>query len=172
MHHVAVQNNGAQTLVDQRCRSSLDALTLPGRHARSLAGNLSNLGSPCAPRRGQTVAVIPARGGSKGLPGKNLRTVGGVPLVVRAVQSCVAAGRLDATYVSTDDHAIALAAVRAGARVIARPAELAGDQASSESAVLDTLDQLESHGIRPTVVLLVQCTSPFIAPAELEPRCG
>jgi YrbI family 3-deoxy-D-manno-octulosonate 8-phosphate phosphatase len=120
------------------------------------------------PHHVSTVAIIPARGGSKGVPGKNLRTVGGVPLVVRAVRSCLDAKTIDATYVSTDDFAIADAARHAGAEFIQRPMELAGDLANSESAVLHALDLLASQGIRPEVVLLVQCTSPFIAASDLD----
>jgi YrbI family 3-deoxy-D-manno-octulosonate 8-phosphate phosphatase len=109
--------------------------------------------------------VIPARGGSKGVPGKNLRTVGGVPLVVRAVRACRAAQSVDQVVVSTDDDAIAAAAAGAGARVVRRPDVLSGDTASSESALLHALDSL---GQDPEVLLFVQCTSPFVVPADLD----
>jgi len=112
-----------------------------------------------------TVAIIPARGGSKGVPGKNLRRVGGIPLVERAVRAASAASGVDLVVVSTDDAAIAAVAEGAGARVVARPAELAGDTASSESALLHTLDVLESEGARVGTVVFVQATSPFI-PSE------
>lgn len=112
-----------------------------------------------------TVAIIPARGGSKGVPGKNLRRVGGIPLVERAVRAASAASGVDLVVVSTDDAAIAAVAEGAGARVVARPAELAGDTASSESALLHALDVLESEGARVGTVVFVQATSPFI-PSE------
>lgn len=112
-----------------------------------------------------TVAIIPARGGSKGVPGKNLRRVGGIPLVERAVRAVSAASGVDLVVVSTDDAAIAAVAEGAGARVVARPAELAGDTASSESALLHALDVLESEGARVGTVVFVQATSPFI-PSE------
>lgn len=112
-----------------------------------------------------TVAIIPARGGSKGVPGKNLRRVGGIPLVERAVRAASAASGVDLVVVSTDDVAIAAVAEGAGARVVARPAELAGDTASSESALLHALDVLESEGVRVGTVVFVQATSPFI-PSE------
>jgi YrbI family 3-deoxy-D-manno-octulosonate 8-phosphate phosphatase len=115
-----------------------------------------------------TVAVIPARGGSKGVPGKNLRRVGGVPLVARAVRACLAASRVDLVVVSTDDDAIAAAATAAGAVVVRRPAALAGDSATSESALLHALDALDSSGVEPTTLLFVQCTSPFLDPADLD----
>ncbi|MFT4296844.1 MAG: NTP transferase domain-containing protein, partial [Micropruina sp.] len=85
------------------------------------------------------LVVIPARGGSKGVPGKNLAAVGGVPLVARAVRAALDSGA-DAVTVSTDDDAIAAVAEAAAARVTRRPAELAGDAASSESALLHALD--------------------------------
>src|SRR5918997_4971812 len=97
----------------------------------------------------RVVAVIPARGGSKGVPGKNLRRVAGRSLVQRAVDACVAATSIDATYVSTDDAGIAEAARQAGGKVIERPADLSGDTASSESAVLHALDQLAADGTEP-----------------------
>lgn len=116
----------------------------------------------------RTVAIIPARGGSKGVPAKNLNLVGGVPLVVRAVRACLAAQRVDAVYVSTDDQGIAAAARLAGAEVILRPRELAGDIASSEAALLHGLEQLQARGQRPEALLFVQCTSPFIDPNTLD----
>src|SRR5919112_939049 len=115
----------------------------------------------------RTVAVIPARGGSKGVPGKNLRRVGGRSLIVRAVHACQAADAVDAVYVSTDDYEIASAATQAGANVIIRPDDIAGDTATSESAILHALQQLGAAGVEPEVLVLVQCTSPFILPADL-----
>ncbi|WCM55663.1 acylneuraminate cytidylyltransferase [Microbacterium sp. EF45047] len=118
---------------------------------------------PAAPA-GLTVAIIPARGGSQGVPGKNLRRVGGTPLVERAVRAAAAAG-VDLVAVSTDDPGIAGVAAAAGARVIDRPAALAGDTASSESALLHALDELEASGTRVGTVVFLQATSPFI-PAD------
>jgi N-acylneuraminate cytidylyltransferase len=111
------------------------------------------------------VAVIPARGGSRGVPGKNLRRVGGVPLIARAVAAAQASTLVDEVFVSTDDVGIRIAALAAGARVISRPAELAGDTASSESALLHAL---ASMPVQPEVLVFVQATSPFIDPADLD----
>jgi YrbI family 3-deoxy-D-manno-octulosonate 8-phosphate phosphatase len=116
----------------------------------------------------QVTAIIPARGGSKGVPGKNLRRIGGRSLIERAVDACHAALLVDAVYVSTDDPQIAAAAETAGAQVIMRPAELSGDTASSESALLHALDQLSMVGEEPEIIVFVQCTSPFIAPDDLD----
>lgn len=110
--------------------------------------------------------VIPARGGSRGVPRKNLRRVGGVPLVARAVRSALAADGVDVVVVSTDDADIAAAARAAGAVVVDRPADLSGDTASSESVVLHALDVL-NLAASAEVVVLVQATSPFIAPSDL-----
>jgi len=114
------------------------------------------------------LVVIPARGGSKGVPGKNVAPVGGVPLVSRAVSAARAVPGLDAIAVSTNDDAIAAVAEAAGALLIWRPAELAGDGASSESALLHALDAFEtSTGASVEVLLMVQCTSPFVTSDEI-----
>ena len=116
----------------------------------------------------EVVAIIPARGGSKGVPRKNVRRVGGVPLVARAVAAARAAASVDRVVVSTDDPEIAAVAEEWGAQVIARPADLAGDTASSESAVLHSLDVLAHAGVDVDVVVFVQATSPFIDSRDLE----
>ncbi|MFW6694672.1 cytidylyltransferase domain-containing protein [Streptomyces sp. MAR4 CNX-425] len=117
----------------------------------------------------RVLAVIPARGGSKGVPGKNLARVGGVPLVARAVRQCLAARLVTDVVVSTDDDTIAAVAREAGAEVVRRPAEIAGDTASSEAAVLHALDTHEERCGEPmAAVLLVQCTSPFLTGADID----
>ncbi|CAH0149842.1 N-acylneuraminate cytidylyltransferase [Microbacterium oxydans] len=113
------------------------------------------------------VAIIPARGGSKGVPRKNLQPVGGVPLVQRAIHAAQAAEGIDLVVVSTDDAEIAAVSEAAGARVVHRPAELSGDTASSESAILHALDHLELEGVTPQIVAFLQATSPFIPSAAL-----
>ncbi len=114
----------------------------------------------------EAVAVIPARGGSKGVPGKNVAPVGGVPLVARAVAAALRAGIAD-VRVSTDDARIAEAARAAGAQVIDRPADLAGDTATSEAALLHALDVLAAEGVEPEVLVFLQATSPFIESGPL-----
>jgi len=112
--------------------------------------------------------VIPARGGSKGVPLKNLQAVAGRSLVARAVDAARSAGAVDLVVVSTDHPGIAAEARRAGADVVDRPADLSGDEASSESAVLHALDVLAARGAAPEVTVLVQATSPFIDGAALD----
>ncbi len=116
----------------------------------------------------RVVAIIPARGGSKGVPGKNLRRVGGVPLVARAVTACRRSRLIDAVFVSTDDPEIAEISRAAGAQVIERPPTIAGDLASSESALLHAIEELSATGHAPEVLVFVQCTSPFIQPEDLD----
>ncbi|MEV3914025.1 MULTISPECIES: N-acylneuraminate cytidylyltransferase [Streptomyces] len=117
----------------------------------------------------RVLAVIPARGGSKGVPAKNLAPVGGVPLVARAVRECRATRLVTDVLVSTDDQAIAAAAREAGAEVVMRPAAIAGDTATSEAAVLHAMDTHEAlHGAAVDVVVFVQCTSPFIVREDID----
>ena len=119
--------------------------------------------------RAHAVAIIPARGGSKGLPGKNVMRVGGIPLVARAVAAARAARTVGRVVVTTDDGEIARVAREAGASVVQRPADLAGDSASSESALLHALDALAGSGWdEASVTLFIQATSPFIEPDDLD----
>lgn len=123
------------------------------------------------------LAVIPARGGSKGVPAKNLAQVGGAALVVRAVRACLASSEVTDVVVTTDASAVAEAARAAGEALgetgrlhcVQRPEAIAGDTATSEAAVLHALDTYEAeHGRTVDVVLLVQCTSPFIAREDID----
>ncbi|MFT4214054.1 MAG: acylneuraminate cytidylyltransferase [Microbacterium sp.] len=116
----------------------------------------------------RTVAIIPARGGSKGVPRKNVRRIGGVPLVERAIRAASAAARVDEVVVSTDDEEIAAVSRAAGARVVVRPADLSGDTASSESALLHALDELDADGVAVGTVVFVQATSPFVATEAID----
>ncbi|WP_371776514.1 cytidylyltransferase domain-containing protein [Streptomyces sp. NBC_01438] len=127
--------------------------------------------------RPTVLAVIPARGGSKGVPAKNLAQVGGVPLVVRAVRACLASAEVTDVVVTTDAPAVAEAARAAAdalgeaARLhcVQRPEAIAGDTATSEAAVLHAMDSYETAYDRSVdVVLLVQCTSPFVAREDID----
>ena len=116
----------------------------PARAASVVGRSTSNItGRPDATAP-VAAAVIPARGGSQGLQGKNLARVGGVPLVARAVRAALAAERIARVVVTTDDAAIAEAARAAGAEIVDRPAEIAGSEASSESALLHALGELDA----------------------------
>lgn len=118
----------------------------------------------------RTICIIPARGGSKGLPRKNVLPVGGTPLIGRAIEAAKGSGRIDGVYVSTDDAEIAGVAQASGAGIIDRPAEISGSMASSEAALLHGLDVLAEQGIAPEVLVFLQCTSPFTSSDEIR-RC-
>ncbi|HEY4151679.1 MAG TPA: acylneuraminate cytidylyltransferase [Pseudolysinimonas sp.] len=116
----------------------------------------------------ETVAVIPARGGSKGVPRKNLRRVGGIPLIARAIRSARMTRGIDRVVVSTDDDEIAAVAREWGAGVVMRPAELSGDTATSESALEHALAELARLGVGVGILVFLQATSAFIDPADLD----
>ncbi|MDX6769788.1 MAG: N-acetylneuraminate synthase [Elusimicrobiota bacterium] len=109
------------------------------------------------------LGLIPARGGSKGVPGKNIKPLGGVPLLGRAILSAREAGVCDRLWVSTDDAAIAAVAEEYGVKVPwLRPPELAQDGSALVDATLHLLDKLaQDEGYKPDAVLVLQPTSPF-----------
>ncbi|NIZ13200.1 acylneuraminate cytidylyltransferase [Phaeobacter sp. HF9A] len=115
-----------------------------------------------------TACIILARGGSKGVPGKNLRPVGGVSLIGRAVRAGRAATGVAAVYVSTDDADIAAEAALYGARIIDRPAELSGDTASSEAGWLHAVPLVRDDLPGLDKLVFLQCTSPFITGADID----
>jgi len=104
------------------------------------------------------IVLIPARGGSKGIPRKNLLDFCGRPLVAWSILQAMGAGHTrDTIFVSTDDDEIASVSQQYGASVINRPAEISGDTATTESAVLHAVDSLKYNG----KVMLLQPTSPL-----------
>ena len=116
----------------------------------------------------KVLAIIPARGGSKGIPGKNLRPVAGKPLVAHSVEHALGAPSVERVVVSTDDARIAEVAKAAGAEVIMRPAEMSGDTASSEDALLHVLNTLSESGYEPDLVVFLQPTSPLRSATDVE----
>ena len=107
-----------------------------------------------------TLCVIPARGGSKGVPRKNLLDVGGKPLIVWTIEQALAVPHLD-VLVSTDDGEIAEVARAAGARVPwLRPAKMAQDATPTEPVVRHAVEQVTADRGRPEAVMLLQATSP------------
>ena len=109
------------------------------------------------------IALIPARGGSKGLPGKNIRNLNGKPLIAYAIEAALKAKHIDRVIISTDDEVIAHVATEYGAELpFMRPAELASDTAMAIDNYIYTIDRLEkecAHSIEAFVVL--QPTSPL-----------
>lgn len=101
----------------------------------------------------RTVAVIPARGGSKGVPGKNLRVFNGRSLLARAIDCANQASVVDLVVVSTDDEHIAAEAEAAGATIVHRPPALATDTAPTAPAVVHAVDSLGLEGFDNVVLL-------------------
>lgn len=115
------------------------------------------------------VAVIPARGGSKGIPRKNIKPLAGKPLIAHAIEAATAAATVQRVIVSTDDPEIAAISEKWGAQVVWRPAEIAGDSSSSEAALLHVLHWLRTtEGSTPDLLVFLQCTSPFTAAQDID----
>lgn len=114
------------------------------------------------------VAIIPARGGSKGIKYKNIVPFLGNPLLSYTVVQSIASTAIDHTFVSTDDEKIAAVGKEAGAEIIDRPDHLAGDEATTESALLHGLSVIEDSEIDPDIVVLLQCTSPLRRESDID----
>jgi N-acylneuraminate cytidylyltransferase len=113
------------------------------------------------------LAIIPARGGSKGVPGKNLRPIHGLPLIAWSIRQARDAG-LERVVVSTDDADIAAVARDHGADVpFLRPAELASDTAATEPVMAHAVRWYEEQSERFDAVLLLQPTSPLRLPETI-----
>ena len=104
------------------------------------------------------IALIPARGGSKGNPQKNIKLFNGEPLVNHSIKYAKNCNLIDEIYVSTDDEEISLVSSKAGASVIKRPINISGDNATTESAIKHTLKSLSK---KPDIIVLLQPTSPY-----------
>lgn len=117
----------------------------------------------------KTIATICARGGSKGLPGKNIRPFAGKPLIVHTIEQALACRALDGVYVSTDDEKIAAVARAAGATVpYMRPAELATDEAGKLPVVEHLVQHLEQQGRVVQRIVDLQPTSPLREAADID----
>ena len=109
----------------------------------------------------RVLAVVPARGGSKGVPRKNIRGLDGEPLIGYTLRTARQVDEIDLLVVSTDDDEIAGIAGGYDVQVVPRPADLASDTASTEQALLFTLDALEANQQIFDVILALEPTSPF-----------
>lgn len=119
----------------------------------------------------EVVAIIPARGSSKRLPGKNIKLLNGKPLISYSIKAAQDCPFVDACYVSSDDGKIAAVAAEWGANVIRRPVELATDVSSCMDVVFHALDEIKRlKGIMPRAIVLLQPTSP-LRTAESLSRC-
>lgn len=115
--------------------------------------------------RRRVLAVIPARGGSKGLPGKNLLSANGKPLIAYSIEAALQSKSVDQLIVSTDDDEIMEVAQRYGATVpFRRPTNLATDTASTVDVIAHALDSLPGY----EVVVVLQPTSPLRTPTDID----
>ena len=118
------------------------------------------------------LAVIPARGGSKGIPGKNIKPLGGKPLVAHAILLAQQCKLFDQIIVSTDDLNISAVANRYGCQVIERPWEISTDQSKTEAAVIHALSILEQQGGAPfDYAAILEPTSPLRTKASVVEGC-
>lgn len=155
-----------------------DAIESTGAPAGCVAGvNLAVIRNPSTSDSGaaggsavpKTLAVIPARGGSKGVPRKNVRPLAGEPLIAHTIEQALAARLVNRVIVSTDDTEIAVVSEKYGAQVVRRPQEISGDAEASESALLHTLEHLkQTEGYEPDLLVFLQCTSPLTRAEDID----
>ncbi len=116
----------------------------------------------------KTVAIIPARGGSKRIPGKNIKPFGGKPMIAWSIEAAVQSGVFSRVIVSTDEPAIAEIARQHGAEVpFFRPAELSGDQAAFMPVIRHVLREIEPQEPGVTHAFAIYATAPFLRPERL-----
>lgn len=116
----------------------------------------------------RSLAIIPARGGSKRIPKKNIKNFSGKPMIAWPIEAAKGAGLFERIIVSTDCDEIAGIAEHYGAEVpFMRPAELADDFTGTEEVVLHALDWLAEHGKLPEYVCCIYPTAPFLLPEDL-----
>jgi CMP-N-acetylneuraminic acid synthetase len=118
----------------------------------------------------ETMVIIPARGGSKSIPQKNIAPLGGKPLIAHILQTARHAPSISRVVVSTDDEEIAAVSRQYGAEVpFLRPVELAKDESPTLPVIEHAAAWLAEHeGYRPEIMVLLQATSPFTSVAEIE----
>lgn len=120
------------------------------------------------PVSGRIAAIIPARGGSKRLPRKNIYPVLGAPMLSWVIRACRASAHIGEVVVSTEDAEIAAVAERDGARVVRRPPQLAEDSVFKQDVIVHAFDEITKPGSPVDVVVSVQPNSPEIAPRMLD----
>ncbi len=116
----------------------------------------------------RVVAIIPARGGSKGIPRKNVKLLAGKPLISYPISAAKECKVIDRVIVSTDDDGISSAAAAAGAEIIRRPAHLAGDSVPTLPVLIHAVKELEKAGCKPDVIVLMYATAPLVKAAYVE----
>lgn len=119
--------------------------------------------------KSKVLVIIPARGGSKSIPRKNVLPLDGKPLIAYTIEQAQAANLVNRVIVSTDNAEIESVSVKYGAEVIPRPDEISGDTDPSESALIHSLSFLEqTESYKPDLVVFLQCTSPVRQPTDID----
>lgn len=111
--------------------------------------------------KNQVVALITARGGSKGLTRKNVLPLAGKPMIAWTIEAARNCSHISDVFVSTEDVEIKKISLEWGAKIIDRPAELASDTASSESVIAHAIGRFQEHGLDSNDIVLLQPTSPL-----------
>lgn len=114
------------------------------------------------------LAIIPARGGSKGLPKKNILPLAGKPLIAWTIEQAKQSGYIDKVVVSTEDHEIAEISKKYGAEVVERPKELAMDESPTIDAIFHVLNWFEKNGKIFDILILLEPTSPLRGDNDLD----
>ncbi|WP_407377390.1 cytidylyltransferase domain-containing protein [Methanobrevibacter sp.] len=107
------------------------------------------------------ISIIPARGGSKGIPRKNIKLLNGKPLIYYSIEASKSCNFISKTFVSTEDDEISEISKKLGSQVIKRPLNLANDKSSSIDVIFHVLDYLEDKNSLPEIFVLLQPTSPL-----------
>ena len=116
----------------------------------------------------KTICIIPARGGSKGIPGKNIMDFCGKPLLAWSILQARQSTNVTDVYVTSDDDHILKIAAECGGKAIKRPSHLATDLATSEAALQHALDQIESQtSTAIDAIVFLQATSPLRTPQDI-----
>lgn len=117
----------------------------------------------------ECLAIIPARGGSKGIPHKNVQLLAGKPLIAHSIEQARRSRFVNRVITSTDDTKIADISKQYGAEVVWRPTKISGDKASSESALLHVLEHLKhTEDYEPDIIAFLQCTSPLTLAEDID----
>ncbi len=119
--------------------------------------------------KSKIVALIPARSGSKGVPHKNIKNLGGYPLIDWSIRACLKTSLIDRVVVSTDSQEYAELAVKLGAEApFLRPADIAGDRSTDYDFVLHALDWFAAQGREPELLVHIRPTTPYRVPALID----
>ena len=114
------------------------------------------------------LAIIPARGGSKGLPRKNILPLAGKPLIAYTIEAALRSKKLNRVIVSTNNEEIGGVSHKYGAEVIMRPQDLAEDTTPTESVIKHAVSVLEAEGYKADIIVTLQPTSPFRTSIQID----